>query len=230
LLIHEGQFTDKFVAKIAKGLPDLEEMSLNSAELTDESLRLLAEHCTKLKSLSLASDHFTAEGLKHLDKLQNLEKRAVSSPTLRERNNPKEISRLLGTWEYVSATYEGKPFDVGKDEAIILTEDSWALRRNGNIISTSTWEIDSTRSPKWLTQSTRGGKVNFLDRWVTDSTRNIWCSVNWRGWTSVDQRNSSLERAINNTSSFSVGKTRRAKPNDASLRNSSASDTGVVAR
>jgi uncharacterized protein (TIGR03067 family) len=181
LLIHDGQFTDKFVEKITKGLPNLEQLTLDSAELTDESLRLLAERCTKLKSLSVASDHFTAEGLKHLDKLQSLEKRAVSSPALRRRNDSKEISRLLGTWEYVSATYEGKPIGVGQNEVITLAEDSWTLRRNGNIISISTWEIDSTRSPKWLTQFTRGGKVNISERWVYkfDQEHLVICKSSW---------------------------------------------------
>ena len=69
LVIHDGQFTHKFVEKIPEGLPNLEVLSLNSAEFTDESLRLLAERCKKLMSLSIASDHFTAEGLKHLDNL-----------------------------------------------------------------------------------------------------------------------------------------------------------------
>ena len=181
LVIHDGRFTDKFVAKITEGLSNLEVLSLNSAELTDESLRLLSERCKKLKSLSIASDHFTAEGLKHLDKLKNLEERSVSSPALRKRNNPKEISKLLGTWEYVSATYEGKAIDVGKNETITLTEDSWTLRRSGKLISSSTWEIDSTRSPKWLTQFTRGGKVNFLDRWVYkfDEEQLVLCKSSW---------------------------------------------------
>ena len=57
LVIHDGQFTDKFVAKITEGLSNLEVLSLNSAELTDESLQLLSERCKKLKSLSIASDH-----------------------------------------------------------------------------------------------------------------------------------------------------------------------------
>ncbi len=182
LVIHDGQFTDKFVEKITEGLPNLEELSLNSAELTDESLRLLAERCKKLKSLSIASDHFTAEGLKHLDKLPNLEKRAVSSPDLRKRSSPKEIEKLLGTWEYVSATYEGKPEYVEKkNETITLTEDSWTLRRNGKFISSSTWEIDSTRSPKWLTVFTQGGKVNFLDRWIYefDGEQLVLCQSSW---------------------------------------------------
>ncbi len=181
LVIHDGRFTDKFVAKITEGLSNLEVLSLNSAELTDESLRLLSERCKKLKSLSIASDHFTSEGLKHLDKLKNLEERSVSSPALRKRNNPKEISKLLGTWEYVSVTYEGKAIDVGKNETITLTEDSWTLRRNGKLISSSTWEIDSTRSPKWLTQFTRGGKVNFLDRWVYkfDEEQLVLCKSSW---------------------------------------------------
>ena len=94
LVIHDGQFTDKFVAKITEGLSNLEVLSLNSAELTDESLRLLSERCKKLKSLSIASDHFTAEGLKHLDKLKNLEERSVSSPALRKRNDQKGNSSL----------------------------------------------------------------------------------------------------------------------------------------
>ena len=93
-MIHDGRFTDKFVAKITEGLSNLEVLSLNSAELTDESLRLLSERCKKLKSLSIASDHFTAEGLKHLDKLKNLEERSVSSPALRKRNDQKGNSSL----------------------------------------------------------------------------------------------------------------------------------------
>lgn len=180
-MIHDGQFTDRFVAKITEGLPNLEVLSLNSAELTDESLRLLSERCKKLKSLSIASDHFTAEGLKHLDKLKNLEERSVSSPALSKRNNPKEISRLLGTWEYLSAAYEGKPIDRGKNETITLSKDCWTLRRNGKIVGSSTWEIDSTKSPKWLTQSTRGGKVNFLDRWIFkfDDEQLVLCKSSW---------------------------------------------------
>jgi uncharacterized protein (TIGR03067 family) len=181
LVIHDGRFTDKFVAKITEDLSNLEVLSLNSAELTDESLRLLSERCKKLKSLSIASDHFTAEGLKHLDKLKDLEEWAVSSPALRKKNDPKEIVRLLGTWEYVSATYEGKPIEFGKNETITLTEDSWTLRRNGKPISNSTWEIDSTRNPKWLTQFTRGGKANFVDRWVYkfDEEQLVLCKSSW---------------------------------------------------
>ncbi len=181
LVIHDGQFTDKFVAKITEGLSNLEVLSLNSVELTDESLRLLSERCKKLKSLSITSDHFTPEGLKHLDKLKNLEERSVSSPNLRKRKNPKEISKLLGTWEYVSAAYEGKPIDLGKNETITLTADSWTLRRNGKLIARSTWEIDSTRSPKRLTQLTRGGKVNFTDRWVYnfDEEQLVLCKSAW---------------------------------------------------
>ena len=83
LRIYNGQFTDKFIDKITKGMPDLEELMLSSPKLTDESLRLLSSRCKRLKSLSIASDHFTAEGLKHLDKLTNLQKRSVSSPSLR---------------------------------------------------------------------------------------------------------------------------------------------------
>ncbi len=84
LVIHDGQFTDKFVATITKQLSGLEELWLNSPELTDESLRLLADRCKKLKTLRIASDHFTAEGLKHLDHLKHLEKRSVTSPALRK--------------------------------------------------------------------------------------------------------------------------------------------------
>ncbi len=160
LVIHDGRFTDQFVAKITEGLQNLEELSLNSAELTDESLRLLADRCKKLKSLSIASDHFTAEGLKKLDKLTNLETRTVSSPFLSKRND--DTKKLLGTWEYVSATYEGKPLDDWKDATVTIAKDSWTLRSNEKTTS-STWEIDSTRSPKWLTRFTRGGKVNFLE-------------------------------------------------------------------
>jgi uncharacterized protein (TIGR03067 family) len=153
---------------------------LNSPELTDESLRLLAARCKNLKSLSIASDHFTAEGLKHLDKLQNLEKRSVSSPSLRETNNPKEIVKLLGTWEYVSATYEGNPIDAWKGVTVTITKDNSTLLWNEKT-TRSTLEIDSTRSPKWLTQFTRGGKVNFLDRWVYkfDEEQLVICKSSW---------------------------------------------------
>jgi hypothetical protein len=85
LRIYNGPFTDKFVAKITQGLPDLEELMLSSPELTDESLRLIAERCKKLKSLSIGSKHFTAEGLKQLDRLRDLKERRVSSPALRKK-------------------------------------------------------------------------------------------------------------------------------------------------
>ena len=181
LVIHDGRFTDRFVAKITEGLQGLEELSLNSAELTDESLRMLAERCKKLKSLSIASDHFTVEGLKHLDKLRNLKERSVSSPALRKAADPKEILKLMGTWEYVSVTYEGKTRSGGKNESITLTEDGWTHLRNGKVISSSTWEIDSTRSPKWLTEVIRGGKISFVNRWVykSDKDRLVLCKSSW---------------------------------------------------
>jgi len=58
---------------------------------------------------------------------------------------------LIGKWEYVSMTYEGKPFDVGKNANVTITKDSWTIRRNEKIIR-STWKIDSTKSPKHLTR------------------------------------------------------------------------------
>ena len=82
LVIQDGQFTDKFVATITKELSGLEELWLNSPDLTDESLRLLADRCKKLKTLRIASEHFTAEGLAHLDRLKYLKERSVSSPAL----------------------------------------------------------------------------------------------------------------------------------------------------
>lgn len=84
LIVHDGNFTDEFVARITKGLPDLESLQLNSPEFTDESLRLIADRCKKLKSLSIASDHFTEEGLKHLDRLTKLD-HSVDSPRLRRQ-------------------------------------------------------------------------------------------------------------------------------------------------
>ena len=85
LVIHNGTFSDKFIEILAQDLPNLEKLSMNSAKLTDESLRILADRCKKLKSLSITSDNFTTKGLKHLDKLQNLEHRSVSSPSLRKK-------------------------------------------------------------------------------------------------------------------------------------------------
>jgi hypothetical protein len=93
LVIHDGQFTDKFVATITKRLSGLEELWLNSPDLTDESLRLLADRCKKLKTLRIASEHFTAEGLKYLDSLKYLEERSVSSPALRKERRELQRSR-----------------------------------------------------------------------------------------------------------------------------------------
>lgn len=80
LRIYNGQFTDKFIDKITKGMPNLEELMVGSPELTDESLRVIAERCKKLKVLHIGSDHFTAEGLKHLGRLKNLKEKSVSTP------------------------------------------------------------------------------------------------------------------------------------------------------
>lgn len=71
-----------------------------------------------------------------------------------------DAKELLGTWDYVSVTYEGKPFDVGKDATITIEKDGWTIRRNGQTIQ-STWTIDSTKSPKQLTQVVTRGKVSF---------------------------------------------------------------------
>jgi hypothetical protein len=93
LVIHDGEFTDKFVDKVTQGVPGLEVLMLNSPKLTDESLRLLAERCKNLKSLTIWSEHFTAEGLKHLNRLKNLKERSVSSPSLRKRCRELEGTR-----------------------------------------------------------------------------------------------------------------------------------------
>lgn len=90
LVVHDGRFTDKFVATITKRLSGLEELWLNSADLTDESLRLLADRCKKLKTLRIASEHFTAEGLEHLDSLTHLAERSVSSPALRRERREQQ--------------------------------------------------------------------------------------------------------------------------------------------
>lgn len=63
----------------------------------------------------------------------------------------KEQQRFLGTWDYVSVTYEGKPFDTGKDATITITEDSRTINRNGEELE-SEWSIDSGKKPKHLTQ------------------------------------------------------------------------------
>lgn len=80
LRIWNGQFSDKFIDKITRGMPNLAELMLGSRDLTDESLRLISERCKNLKVLSISSDHFTTVGLKHLDKLKHLQKRRVSTP------------------------------------------------------------------------------------------------------------------------------------------------------
>ncbi len=92
LRIYNGPFTDNFIDKITRAMPNLEELMLGSPELTDESLRFIAERCKKLKSLSIESDHFTAEGLKHLDKLPNLKNRRVRAPALRKQRHDLEGS------------------------------------------------------------------------------------------------------------------------------------------
>lgn len=160
LVIHDGRFTDAFVASITNDLTDLEELWLNSPGLTDESLRLIADRCKKLKSLSIASDHFSVEGVKVLDQLPSLDQRSVSSPALRKQHD--ESDKFVGTWESLSATHEGKPIDAWQDATVTITHNSWSIRWNGTTMR-STWEIDSTRNPKWLTRVTRGGTVNFLE-------------------------------------------------------------------
>lgn len=95
LRIHNGHFTDTFVARITLGLPDLEVLSLASPELTDESLRLLAVRCKKLNSLSLASEHFTPDGLEHLAGLPHL-KGSVDSPALRDARRQRGAGHPVG--------------------------------------------------------------------------------------------------------------------------------------
>jgi hypothetical protein len=79
LVIYDGRFSDKFIEKITRGLPDLEKLTIRSPQLTDESLRFIADRCKKLKSLSIASDRVTTEGISVLDKLPKLEELSVWS-------------------------------------------------------------------------------------------------------------------------------------------------------
>lgn len=111
LIIHDGQFTDAFVAQITDALTDLRELSLNSPELTDESLRLIANRCKKLTSLSIASDHFTVEGVKQLSQLKRLRSHSVVSPELRrarrgEAEARKQHGRLLDKSAKVKPGFE----------------------------------------------------------------------------------------------------------------------------
>ena len=166
LIIHDGQFTDEFVTTLVKSLPHLETLSLGSADLTDASLQAISDHCKKLTSLSIVSEHFTADGLKHLDKMNQLKKRTVSSPELRKARNPKAISQLQGTWEYVSVQYEGKAVEFGPHERITMAGRYWTLKRDGKLISQSIVEVEPTRDPLWLTEYIPAGKVSFTNRWI----------------------------------------------------------------
>ncbi len=72
-------------------------------------------------------------------------------------------SLLIGTWDYVSVTYDGKPFDVGEGATITVSKSDWTIRRNMQEIR-STWGIDSTTSPKRLNQVVKRGNVTFTMR------------------------------------------------------------------
>jgi hypothetical protein len=86
LMIYDGRFTDKFVDKLTRGLPDLEVLWLtSSAALTDESLRMIGDRCKNLRELRVASAQFTAKGRQHLDNLKKLEERSVTSRGLRTK-------------------------------------------------------------------------------------------------------------------------------------------------
>lgn len=96
LKIHDGAFTDKFVAKITKNLPHLEELMLHSSALTDKSLYLIAEHCKKLKVLSISSDYFTTQGREQLARLKHSENVSIISPLIRkERRSHKATGVVL---------------------------------------------------------------------------------------------------------------------------------------
>lgn len=139
LSIHDGQFTDKFVEKIVKGLPKLEKLVLNSPELTDESLRFIGEQCRNLKVLHIASDHFTSEGLKHLDALPNL-KRSVSSPKFRKRNSDVADEDLI-------EPYDGRCMSPIPPEAIAHLLDDIIEDHRDNVVLTL------VRHPKPATQT-----------------------------------------------------------------------------
>ena len=83
VVIHDGQFTDQFVAAMVRGLPKLETLQLNSQEFTNESLRLIAKHGNNLQELRITSDQFTAEAVKSLDALSNLKVVSVQSRALK---------------------------------------------------------------------------------------------------------------------------------------------------
>jgi len=82
----------------------------------------------------------------------------------------------MGTWDYVSVTYDGKPFDVGDRATITITEHRWTIRRNKQIIH-STWKIDATKSPKHLNQVVKREKVTFTMKSIYrfDGNRLVLC-------------------------------------------------------
>ena len=50
----------------------------------------------------------------------------------------------MGTWDYVSVTYDGKPFDVGDRATITITEHRWTI--GGFIDGLAGWICARARS------------------------------------------------------------------------------------
>ena len=78
----DGRLTDKFVSKLANGLPKLEHLNMRCDRLTDESLRLLALHSKNLNWLDISSDKFSDRGVKHLSNAKNLRRLWLDSSSL----------------------------------------------------------------------------------------------------------------------------------------------------
>jgi uncharacterized protein (TIGR03067 family) len=100
---------------------------------------------------------------------------AVIRPNQGERRSDDQ-RRLQGVWDYVSVTYEGKPFDVGKRATITISGRQWTIRRNGMTIQ-STAKVDPTKTPKRLDSIIRRQNVAFSLKSIYrfDGNRLILC-------------------------------------------------------
>ena len=77
------------------------------------------------------------------------DQRSGTSP--RDATAREDTDRLIGVWDYVSVTYDGKPFDVGEKAYAEITPENWTIFRNGNRLDAE-WSIDGKESPKQLNQ------------------------------------------------------------------------------
>lgn len=114
----------------------------------------------------------------------------------------KDLKKLVGTWETVSQTNDGKkmPFDEVKDSTVVITADGkWEALKGGTVFLKGTVKLDPSKSPKTADWAIEGTEMVVPGIYEVDGD-------NWKHCFAMSERPKAFESKENSGVTYIVFK------------------------